>query len=95
MPASLLFQQDVESLETKLLGYDYAYLRESYYSCILNDIISGRISAFNSIVLNEYGLFETLEEMKKFVEERDRLKNEFNFEGGEFGIYRISEVTVV
>ncbi len=50
-----------------VLGYDYAYSGGSYYSCILNDIISGRIEEFSRFQLNENGLFDSYEEAEAFM----------------------------
>ena len=78
-----------------ILGFDCAYSGGSYYSCILNDIVSGRIEEFHSVQLNNNGLFETYEEAEAFLKSRENLKKckgEALFEGGEFVIYRITEL---
>ena len=53
--------------EGTVLGYDCAYTGGSYYSCIVNDILSGRIQEFRGITLNENGLFATQEEVEAFM----------------------------
>ncbi len=84
-----------EALKTQVLGYDVAYSGGSYYSCILNDIISGRIKEFKEIVLNENGLFDTYEEAEQFTQIRNELRNSgygYMFEQGDFIIYKMMEV---
>lgn len=81
----------------EVIGYDYAYSGGSYYSCILNDIISGRIEEFKDISLNKYGLFNTYEEAEKFSQLRNSLLVKdinYIFERGDFIIYEITEVIV-
>lgn len=77
------------------LGYDFAYSGGSYYSSILNDIISGRIESFKTIRLNKNGLFDTYEEANQFKEIRNQLlylKSEYYLEPGDFIIYEVTEV---
>lgn len=79
---------------TQVLGYDFAYSGGSYYSCILNDILSGRIKEFKEIVLNENGLFDTYEQAEQFRQIRKAMQNSRDtFEQGDFLIYKIIEVT--
>ena len=81
----------------QVLGYDYAYSGGSYYSCILNDIISGRIKEFRKIDLNKNGLFNTYEEAEKFSLFREKImasNNMYTFEQGDFIIYKLVEVGV-
>ncbi len=78
------------------LGYDYAYSGGSYYSAILNDIISKRIPQFSDIKLNSYGLFELYEDVVNFVRFRETMKcNECSqteyLEEGDFTIYKLYE----
>ena len=80
-----------------VLGYDYAYSGGSYYSCVLNDILSGRIQEFREVRLNENGLFESYEEAEAFKLFRDRIKSmnsSYEFEEGDFIIYKITEVCI-
>jgi len=81
--------------ERKVLGYDCAYAGGSYYSCVLNDIISGRINAFCNITLNDNGLFNCYEDAEMFLKYRNRIKCEnVNdiFEDGDFIIYKITKI---
>ncbi len=78
-----------------LLGYDYAYVGGSYYSSVLNDILSGRIEEFNHIHLNSNGLFATYNEAVEFALYREQLKNQetpYHFEAGEFVVYEVVEI---
>ena len=80
-----------------VLGYDYAYSGGSYYSCVLNDIISGRIQEFSEIRLNENGLFDSYEEAEAFQLFREKIKRtnlSYEFEEGDFIIYKITEVCI-
>ena len=80
-----------------VLGYDYAYSGGSYYSCVLNDIISGRIQEFSEIFLNENGLFNSYEEAEAFIRFREKVKSmnlNYEFEEGDFIIYKITEVYI-
>ena len=80
-----------------VLGYDYAYSGGSYYSCVLNDVISGRIQEFSEIRLNENGLFGSYEEVEAFKLFRDEIKRtnlSYEFEEGDFIIYKITEVYI-
>ena len=81
----------------QVLGYDYAYSGGSYYSCILNDIISDRIKEFRKIDLNKNGLFNTYEEAERFSLFREKImtsNNMYTFEQGDFIIYKLVEVSV-
>lgn len=81
----------------KILGYDYAYSGGSYYSCILNDIISRRIEEFSSFHLNKNGLFDSYEEVEAFRQCREKLikaNNNYEFEEGDFIIYKITEICI-
>lgn len=89
-----ILENFILSKKSIILGYDYAYLGGSYYSCILNDIISKRIEEFNNIKLNKYGLFNSYKEVKSFIEYRTKLEKEkkYDFELGDFIIYKIKEI---
>lgn len=81
--------------KAQVLGYDLADSGGSYYSCILNDIISGRINEFREIILNENGLFNTYEEAEQFRQIRNQMLNSshgYTFEQGDFIIYKVIEV---
>ena len=81
----------------KELGYDIAYSGGSYYSCVLNDVVSGRITEFQSVRLNENGLFSSYEEAEAFLkqrEEQEKATTEYIFEKGDYVIYKLTEVEV-
>lgn len=81
----------------EILGYDYADSGGSYYSCILNDIISKRIEEFKRIRINKNGLFDTCEEAEEFGKYRKKLislNSDYDFEGGDFIVYEIAEIYV-
>ena len=80
-----------------VLGFDVAYSGGSYYSCVLNDVVSGRIEAFRQLTLNENGLFATYEEAEVFLKQREELEKattEYVFEKGDYVIYKLTEVEV-
>ena len=79
------------------MGFDVAYSGGSYYSCVLNDIVSGRIPEFQSVRLNENGLLSSYEEAELFLRQREELEKattEYIFEKGDYVIYRLTEVAV-
>lgn len=81
----------------KELGYDVAYSGGSYYSCVLNDVVSGRIPEFQCIRLNDNGLFSSYEEAEAFLKQREELEKattEYIFEKGDYVIYKLMEVVV-
>lgn len=81
----------------EILGYDYAYSGGSYYSCILNDIISKRIEEFKQIRINKNGLFDSYEEAEEFGRYRNNLisaNSGYDFERGDYIIYEISEIYI-
>ena len=81
----------------RVLGFDVAYSGGSYYSCVLNDVVSGRIEAFRQLALNENGLFATYEEAKEFLKQREELEKattDYIFEKGDYVIYKLTEVEV-
>lgn len=91
------FPQMVLEEKVKFLGYDYAYSGGSYYSAVLNDIISKRIPQFLDSSLNKYGLFDTYEEISAFINDRNSFNNTSGLqseyiEEGDFIIYKLYEV---
>lgn len=60
-------------LKSPFIGYDYAYTGGSYYSCVLNDIVSKHIVVFKYIQLNAEGIFDKYEEVKEFSELREKM----------------------
>jgi len=90
-----LLERNILGRTGNVLGYDYAYSGGSYYSCILNDVISGRIREFSEIRLNKNGLFDSYEEAEAFEAFREKVKSmnpDYEFEEGDFIIYKITEV---
>ena len=93
MPQMVLTKE----LNMNFLGYDYADSGGSYYSAVLNDVISKRIPQFIDIHLNEYGLFETYESIMNFIKHRESLKKmecsqKKYLEEGDFVIYKLYEI---
>lgn len=81
----------------RVLGFDIAYSGGSYYSCVLNDVVSGRITEFQSVRLNENGLFSSYEEAESFLRQREELEKAttvYIFEKGDYVIYKLMEVEV-
>ena len=81
----------------KILGYDVAYSGGSFYSCVLNDVVSGRIPEFQKVRLNENGLFPSYEEAEAFLKQREEMEKattEYIFEKGDYVIYKLTEVTL-
>lgn len=81
----------------EILGYDYADSGGSYYSCILNDILSKRIEEFKKIRVNKNGLFDTYEEAEEFGEYRKKLissNSGYDFEEGDYIVYKIAEIYI-
>ena len=88
---------DVLCWNKKFIGYDYAYLGGSYYSAVLNDICSRRIDEFAKIKLNEYGLFEKIEQLEDFISRRRKYYQNSKkgiVEEGDFIIYKLYEIFV-
>ena len=86
-----------KELDMNFLGYDYADSGGSYYSAVLNDVISKRIPQFANIHLNKYGLFETYESIIDFIKIRGAMgkmecSQERYLEEGDFVIYKIYEI---
>lgn len=80
-----------------VLGFDVAYSGGSYYSCVLNDVVSGCIPEFQNIRLNGNGLFSSFEEAEAFLKRREELEKaatEYIFEKGDYAIYELTEVEV-
>ena len=78
-------------LKKKFLGYDYAYATGDNYSAVYNEIPF----VFPQFKLNSNGLFETEEEIKEYILERERFKKchaPYTLEEGDFVIFRLHEV---
>ena len=86
-----MINNDAEGI---FLGYDYVYSGGSYYSAVLNDVISKRIPKFQKYRLNDYGLFDSIEELTEFVEDRNIIKEnsvDYDIEDGDFIVYKLYE----
>ena len=80
--------------EKIFLGYDYADSGGSYYSSVLNDVISKRIPEFKNISLNKNGLFDSYDEIMEYLKVRRMLadKKKYDFDAGDFIVYRVEEI---
>lgn len=82
---------DASELKTKFLGYDYAYSNGDNYSAVYNEIPF----VFPKFRLNYNGLFDTEEEIKEYILERERFKKThppYTLEVGDFIIFKLYEV---
>ena len=82
---------DCPDLERVFLGYDYAYGMGDNYSAVYNEIPY----IFPQFKLNKYGLFQTREEIEKYIAERERFKlthPPLTLEVGDFVIFRLHEI---
>lgn len=85
-------------LECDFLGYDCAWPGGDYCSAVLCDLVGGRVFELSDVPLNANGLIPTREAAEAFLWRRERLKArcpESFFEGGDFVVYRLSEVVAV
>ena len=89
-----VLNEEIIKGEKIFLGYDYADSGGSYYSSILNDVISKRIPEFKNISLNENGLFDSYDGIMEYLKVRKMLidKKKYDFDDGDFIIYRIEEI---
>ncbi len=81
------------------MGYDYAYSGGSYYSAVLNDIVTKRIPSFSHINLNSYGLFETYDKIIYFIKQRKAMKRKEHtqkeyLEEGDFTVFELYELKI-
>lgn len=69
-------------------------LAGSYYSSVLNDVISKRIPEFKNISLNKNGLFDSYDEIMEYLKVRRMLadKKKYDFDAGDFIVYRVEEI---
>ena len=78
-------------LKKKFLGYDYAYASGDNYSAVYNEIPD----VFPQFRLNQYGLFQTKEEIDEYIAARELFKQThppLTLEEGDFVIFRLHEV---
>lgn len=88
-----------DQMHIKFLGYDYAYSGGSYYSAVLNDVVSRRISQFADISLNDFGIFETYQQVTDFINQREAIRKKKCYEReyleeGDFIIYKLYELKI-
>ncbi|MBO4478227.1 MAG: hypothetical protein J5757_07885 [Lachnospiraceae bacterium] len=85
---------DGSDLEKRFLGYDYAYGTGDNYSAVYNEVPF----VFPQFKLNQYGLFQTREEIEKYIAAREEFKRThppLTLEEGVFDIFRLHEITGV
>ena len=84
-------QFDCPDLKRIFLGYDYAYAAGDNYSAVYNEIPF----VFPQFRLNQYGLFQTREEIEEYIDERERFKLThplLTLEEGDFVVFRLHEI---
>ncbi|MCH5348034.1 MAG: hypothetical protein J1E40_01800 [Oscillospiraceae bacterium] len=82
---------NASGLETNFLGYDYAYAAGDNYSAVYNEIPF----VFPQFKLNCNGLFDTQEEIKEYILEREKFKSlhpPYTLEDGDFITFRLHEI---
>lgn len=80
-----------EQLQLEFLGYDYAYAVGDNYSAVYNEIPF----VFKNFQLNQNGLFETEEEIKEYIRQREIYEAEhpkYTLEVGDFVLFKLYEV---
>lgn len=84
-------QFECPDLKKVFLGYDYAYSSGDNYSAVYNEIPF----VFPQFKLNQYGLFQTREEIEEYIAERERFEKThppLSLEMGDFVIFRLHEI---
>ena len=82
---------DASHFEKKFLGYDYAYAAGDNYSAVYNEIPF----IFPQFELNQYGLFQTKEEIDEYIAVREQFKQThppYTLEEGDFVTFRLHEI---
>lgn len=82
---------NASELKMKFLGYDYAYARGDNYSAVYNEVPY----VFPQFKLNCNGLFDTEEEIREYLFEREKFKEShppLTLEIGDFVIFKLHEV---
>lgn len=64
------FCSDCPDFKKIFLGYDYAYAAGDNYSAVYNEIPF----VFTQFQLNQYGLFQTREEIEEYIVAREKFK---------------------
>ncbi len=80
-----------KQLKLKLLGYDYAYVAGDNYSAVYNEIPF----VFANFKLNSNGLFETEDEIREYIRQRNIYEEEhpkYTLEVGDFTIFKLYEI---
>lgn len=79
------------NMNLQFLGYDYAYAVGDNYSAVYNEIPF----VFSDFHLNNNGLFETEEEIREYISQREKFEKEhpkYTLEVGDFVIFKLYEV---
>lgn len=79
-----------EDKRFKFIGFDYAFPVVDYFSAIYENY--SVISKFHKFNLNEFGLFNSEEEVKMYKELRQKIINtqtDIHLETGEFVVYKV------
>ncbi len=82
---------DRPDLKKIFLGYDYAYAAGDNYSAVYNEIPF----VFPQFQLNQYGLFQTKEEIEEYIAARERFKRTHPpliLEEGDFVVFKLYEI---
>lgn len=87
---------DVRYKKISFLGYDYAYSGGSYYSAVYSDLFCGKLNVFSEIELNENGLIKTRNDLKRFIDIRNRIElKENTLEKGDFIEYKLFQINLL
>ena len=84
---------DPTDLEKTFLGYDYAYTGGDYYSAVYNEVHY----VFRQFRLNENELFETEQEIRDYLTEREKYVSThppLTLEVGDFTVYKLWELNL-
>lgn len=84
---------EAQGFKKVFLGYDYAYAAGDNYSAVYNEIPF----VFTEFKLNCNGLFQTKEEIREYISERERFKKShapYTLEEGDFIIFRLHEIYI-
>ena len=82
---------DCPDLKMIFLGYDYAYATGDNYSAVYNEIPV----IFPQFKLNQYGLFQTREEIEEYITVREQFKlthPPLTLEEGDFVVFKLHEI---
>lgn len=82
---------DISDYEKEFLGYDYAYATGDNYSAVYNEIPF----VFPQFKLNHNGLFQTEDDIKEYITEREQFKlahPPLTLEEGDFVVFRLHEL---